>query len=576
VLRVVAERECSILEVVPSLLRFLLEREPVPLPKLRWLIPTGEALTPEMARRWLRRYPSIPMLNAYGPTECSDDVTHAVIAEEPPPGATTVPIGFPIPGVRLSLIDGELHVGGVAVGRGYRNDPERTQQAFIPDPDHPGMRLYRTGDLARQLADGAYEYLGRRDHQVKLHGIRVELGEIEAVLSEHPEVRQVAAALYQGRLVAYHVGGGDLRAFASQRLPASLVPAQFVSLDELPLTPNGKLDRKALPAPPEVPAGAVPAEDLLEAGLVNLFGELVGHPVGATDDFYELGGDSLKSIELAVRIHQHYGVTMAPSVLAEDSTPRRLAQRLRAGGEAWPTVVRLQEGEGIPLFLIPGAGGSVVYLRPLARRLNRPVLGLTPPGLDGVTEPFRSVRELARHLLGAAREVRPQGPYLLAGHSLGAWTAYEMACLLAAEGEDVQALAVLDMPARVWGTDELWMPRVVKDLMRHFFGEEVEVSGTSAEQLEQLLARLQDSHLRGVTRMFRAEHAMEHRPEGHFPGVLHLLRTDNYSPLGPQWGWEKRADRVVVKFIPGDHMSLTTSPEVAAVLEEALATRLRG
>lgn len=570
VLRVVAERECSILEVVPSLLRLLLEREALPLPRLRWLIPTGEALTPELARRWLRRYPTIPMLNAYGPTECSDDVTHAVIDREPPPGTTVMPIGLPIPGVRLSLLDGELHVGGVAVGRGYRHDPERTAQAFVPDPEQPGMRLYRTGDLARQRPDGAWEYLGRRDHQVKLHGIRVELGEIEALLAEHPAVRQAAAALFQERLVVYFAGElapEELKRFAAARLPASLVPTQLIALPALPLTPNGKLDRQALPAPPEIPADEAVAEDLLEQGLMNLFQELTGHPVGATDDFFELGGDSLKAIELVVHVEQHYGKSLAPAVLAEDSTPRRLAARLREGGEAWPTVVRLQPGEGVPLLLVPGAGGSVVYLRPLARRLSLPVLGLTPPGLDGVTEPFSSVAQLARHLVSAVREVCPRGPYRLAGHSLGAWTAYEMACLL---GEEVQALAVLDMPARVWGMDDRWMPRVLKDLTRHIFGEEVEVSGTPDEQLEQLTSRLEESHLRGLTRMFRAEHAMEHRPEGHFPGTLHLLRTDHFSPLGPQWGWEKRAARVVVRFIPGDHMSLTADPEVAAILDEIM------
>ncbi len=516
----VLSRDCTILEVVPSLLRVLLDRGGAS--SLRWLIPTGEALPPELARRWLRRYPSIPMLNAYGPTECSDDVTHAIIRTEPPAGVTRMPIGFPIPGVELVVRDGELWVGGVAVGRGYRNDPVRTAEVFVDG-------WYRTGDLVNQLPDGSYEYLGRRDSQVKVRGIRLELGEIEALLGEHPAVREVAAKLEDERLVVYYAGDApDLKAFAAARLP--VMPARFVQLDALPLTPHGKLDRA----------------NLLEQGLMELFRELLGRPVGVTDDFFEEGGDSLRAIELCVRVQAHYGASLAPSVLVEDGTPRLLAARLRSGRAPWPTVVRLCEGEGVPLVLVPGAGGSVVYLRSLARRLARPVLGLVPPGLDGVTEPFQSVAELAAFLVGEVPR-----PCVLAGHSLGAWTAFAMARLL---GDEVRALAVLDMPARVGLQDDRWMLRVVETLLGQ------------GGSWDDLLERVEGTPLRGLARMFLAERNLAHQVEGYLAGTLHLLRTDEFSPLGPQWGWEKHAERVVVHRVTGNHMTLLGEPEVVEVL----------
>jgi amino acid adenylation domain-containing protein len=224
----VEETGISVLETVPSMLRALLneiarreERRPT-LAALSWLIPTGEALSPELCREWLRLYPATRMLNAYGPTECSDDVSHQRIERIPEPGQTHVPIGRPVVNTRLHIVDrelrplplgtaGELCAGGVGVGRGYLFQPDRTAEVFVPDPfsDEPGTRLYRTGDLARQLPDGAIVFLGRRDHQVKIRGFRIELGEIEALLGEHSAVGSAVVMARGeesgGRLVAYVV-----------------------------------------------------------------------------------------------------------------------------------------------------------------------------------------------------------------------------------------------------------------------------------------------------------------------------------------------------------------------------------
>jgi acyl-coenzyme A synthetase/AMP-(fatty) acid ligase len=276
-----AEREAiTILEIVPSQLRAMLEGMAIAagarpeLTALKVLIVNGEALPPEICRRWFEAYPDVPLMNAYGPTECSDDVTHFTLLEAPPAEWAHVPIGRALPNMRLYVLDerlslaplgvcGELYIGGVGVGRGYLDDPVRTAQSFIPDAfsGQPGERLYKTGDLVRYLPDGNLEFINRIDHQVKIRGFRIELSEVEAALSKHAAVAQAVAIAREDapgdkRLVAYVVPHpaekpttSELRNFVRVKLPDYMVPSAFVMLDSLPLTPNGKIDRKALPAP---------------------------------------------------------------------------------------------------------------------------------------------------------------------------------------------------------------------------------------------------------------------------------------------------------------------------------------
>ena len=355
------EREAvTIFETVPSLLRAMLAELETRgaggrprLSKLRWLLVTGEALPPDLCQRWLALYPNVPLLNAYGPTECSDDVTHYVIAEAPAADATAIPIGQPLANMRAYILDrqltlvppgvpGELCVGGVGVGRGYFDDPARTAEVFVPDPfgDSPGARLYRTGDLARHRADGNIEFLGRLDQQVKIRGYRIELGEIEAALKQHPEVAEavvVARAEESGekRLVAYLVARqeqptvGDLRGFLQARLPEHMTPAAFVMLAALPLTPNGKVDVKALPAPdpvrPELQVAYVAPRTPAEEILADIFKQLLNvERVGVNDSFFELGGDSILSIQVVSRANQA-GLRITPMLLFQHQTVAALA-----------------------------------------------------------------------------------------------------------------------------------------------------------------------------------------------------------------------------------------------------------
>jgi amino acid adenylation domain-containing protein len=280
------EDRVTVLEAVPSYLSVLLDAsaaqgaDPLPMP-MEYLVVTGEEIKPHLVARWFEMYPGIPMINAYGPTEASDDITHHVMTGAP--AVERIPIGKPVPNLNIYIVDpygklcpvgmaGEIWVSGVGVGRGYLKDEERTARAFMDDPfaPGPGIRLYKTGDLGRWLPDGSIEFLGRIDYQVKIRGFRIELGEIENCLARHSLVREAVVldredAQGNKYLCAYITAARTLKApeietlkeYLNQVLPDYMVPAHFVVLEMFPLTNNGKIDRKALPEP-EMRTGDIP------------------------------------------------------------------------------------------------------------------------------------------------------------------------------------------------------------------------------------------------------------------------------------------------------------------------------
>ena len=272
----------------------------------------------------------------------------------------TVPIGRPIDNARVYVLDrnlqpvpvgvaGELYIGGAGVARGYLNRPGLTAERFVPDPfaARPGSRLYRTGDRVRWRADGNLEFLGRLDQQVKLRGFRIEPGEVEAALLQHPAVRQAVVLPREDgpggkRLVAYLVGATEerltaaqLRGFLQGKLPEYMVPSAFVFLEALPLTPNGKLDRQALPVPDRQPAAHayVAPRTPAEEALANIWAEVLGlERVGVHDNFFELGGHSLLATQAAARIRAAYpGIELPLRLLFEQPTVAALARGSRPG-----------------------------------------------------------------------------------------------------------------------------------------------------------------------------------------------------------------------------------------------------
>ncbi|MCZ7421944.1 amino acid adenylation domain-containing protein [Verrucosispora sp. WMMA2121] len=405
------ERErIGVLEVVPSLLRTALDswqEQPATAPQLstlRWLLVTGEALPADVGARWLERYPAVPLMNAYGPTECSDDVTHAVLRTAADLGDGPVPIGSALRNTTLYVLDdrlrpvpvgrpGELYVGGLGVGRGYLNDSRRTAAVFVADPytPGPGARMYRTGDYVRSRPDGSLVFLERRDHQVKVRGHRIELGEIETVLSRHPGVGPLAVVVREDRpgdrrLVGYVVpaagaGAVDLRAYAEAELPAYMVPAAFVELDALPLTVNGKLDRHRLPAP-EYTTGYETPCTITEERVAAIFADVLGvGRVGAGDDFFELGGDSLLATRLVGRVRSVLGVELTIRSVFESPTVAALARVVDTAGRARRAITPRERPEIVPLsyaqqrlwFLNKLGESGGLYNIPLPLRLTGPL-----------------------------------------------------------------------------------------------------------------------------------------------------------------------------------------------------------
>jgi amino acid adenylation domain-containing protein len=354
----IAKQRITTLQVVPSMLEVLLDEAGfAECESLRRVFCGGEALTLRAQERFYQTLGSARLHNLYGPTEVSIDAT----AWDCRPGGEhhLVPIGKPLSNVKVYLLNdsqqpvpkglaGELHVGGVGLARGYLNLAELTAEKFIPDPfsEEPGARLYRTGDLARHLPDGALEFLGRRDHQVKLRGFRIELAEIETTLEEHPLVKRAVVTVQEGGaaiqgLVAYivategdEVSIGAVRDFLEERLPEYMVPAAYMLLDALPLTPNGKVDRRALPIVEVAQLGAdgdfvvprTPVEELI----AGMWAEILGLPqVGVHDNFFELGGHSLLAVRLNSRLRAAFHVEVPLNLIFESPTVAELSETLR-------------------------------------------------------------------------------------------------------------------------------------------------------------------------------------------------------------------------------------------------------
>ncbi|WP_205884540.1 MULTISPECIES: non-ribosomal peptide synthetase [Pseudomonas] len=371
----VARHGVSILEAVPSLMQSLLDAG-LERTALRWVLATGEALPPALARRWFERYPGIPLMNAYGPAECSDDVAFHPLTERLDASRSSVPIGRATLNNRLYLLDselqpvprgavGEIFVAGVGVGRGYMADPARTAAVFLPDPiANDGSRLYRTGDLARFLANGDLEYVGRTDHQVKIRGHRIELDEIEACLTRYPGVREAVLLARDDQqrakvLVAYLVADPQpsieaLREFVTANLPPYMLPSAFMLLERMPLNANGKIDRKALPAPDfaaQSEARYVAPSSALQAQLAEAWQAVLGlSRVGIEDHFFELGGHSLLATQLIGQIGKLCGKDLPLRVVFERPTIATMAEWLeQQQASETTTPKRLPRPQTLPL-----------------------------------------------------------------------------------------------------------------------------------------------------------------------------------------------------------------------------------
>jgi surfactin synthase thioesterase subunit len=451
-------------------------RRPVDWPALRWLMVTGEAVPPGLTRRWFA-ISDVPMVNAYGPTEASDDVTHHVLTG--PVDADRVPVGRPIINTRLYVVGaddrllpigsfGEICVTGLGVGLGYVRDPARTAAAFRPNGfDDASSTLYRTGDVGRWLPDGTLDCAGRVDDQVKVRGHRIELTEIEGALSRLTGVEQAAVVVTERggarTLAAWYTGAAgadpaEVRRRLAERLPGYLLPDTLARLDALPLTGNGKVDRAALARrtpprdearPPEPPA------DEVESRVREAFAATLGVPaeqVPATANFFELGGHSLAAMRVVAELAVPGRAALTLVDLLAEPTVRGVAGRLRGGRAGRPgtglTDVSRAAGHEVlepsaTLVCVPYAGGRAAGYVPLALAVRAAdesvrVLAVDTRGPDPAAE-------LAEAIVGL------DGPVWLLGHSSGAASAFAAAALLRRRGRPVDHLLVVAAAPTVTG-----------------------------------------------------------------------------------------------------------------------------
>jgi amino acid adenylation domain-containing protein len=461
----------TFMQATPTMWRMLVEHG--------WRAPPGfravsgaEPLRERLAAELLGK--GVELWNLYGPTETTvwASALSIQVGEQPR-------LGGPMPNVTFQVVDeqlrpvadgtaGELLIGGAGVARGYRNRPELTAARFVPDPcGATGSRAYRSGDVVRRRSDGTLDFLGRTDHQVKHHGFRVELAEIESVLERHHDVRACAASALEGAaedtvLVAYVVLAPgatstlrDLREHLRKWLPAYMVPSRIVPLERLPLTSTGKVDRHALPALAEVEPPTEPGHDgptgPVEPQLTGIWRDLLhADAIGREDDFFDLGGDSVRATQALLRIEQELGTRLPLTVFYDRPTIAGLAaaiERERVSPQLWPLLVPLREqGARPPLFLVQTLDAELLSYRELVRRLDRdqPVYGLDAAGADGRRYPHIRIESMAAEYLVELRRFQPTGPYLLGGFCFGGTVAYEMARQLTTAGEEIRLLAMID------------------------------------------------------------------------------------------------------------------------------------
>ena len=603
-------------------------------PQLKMLC-GGETLSAKLAADLSGKGASL--WNLYGPTEATvwSTVCPVSAADWQDNEDASVPIGRPIANTQIYILDrhlhsvpigvaGELHIGGVGLARGYLNRPELTEAKFIPNPflnpkskvqNPKSDSLYKTGDLACYLPNGNIEFIGRIDNQVKIRGFRIELGEIEATLARHPDLREAVVIVREDapgdkRLVAYVVfkdeelamadgqseTNAQLRRFLKTKLPDYMVPAVFVFLDAIPLMPNGKIDRRALPAPDATDRerDAIAPRNTLELQLVQIWSDVLNTPsVGVRDNFFEWGGHSLLAVRLMARIEQQLGIHLPLVTLFTEPTIEGQASLLNARnpiGLSSPLVPIQTAGELPTLFCVHPIGGNVLCYAELARHLgnDRPLYGLQSLGLSGEQEPFTQIEAMAATYIEALQTVQPDGPYYLAGWSMGGAIAWEMAQQLQSVGQAVALVALIDsyapratsaveeidgatlassLAADLAGLFGVELPIAIPDLEHLQPEEQLQRIFTAAKRLHFLPPEASVARMRHWFQVFKANRMAlaGYRPQSYSGRVALFCSRSSADDRG----WSAlTTGELEICTIPGDHYEMMRSPHVQILAQE--------
>ncbi len=583
--------------ITTGLFNLLVDEQLHRLRGLKCILTGGEVMSVPHIRKALSALGPGVLNNIYGPTENTTfSCFHPVNSEEDI--GRQVPIGKPIHNTFLYVlgadmqpvpvgVKGELYCGGPGVALGYLNRAELTEERFVPDPfQGKGTLMYRTGDLVRWLPNGRLEFMGRADDQVKVRGFRIELGEIENALNDLPGVKDKVVIVRQDgpgakQLACYvvpsetHKGTHDellnaAREHLRAKLPAYMVPTGFVVMDALPLTANGKVDRRALPAP-TAQTSALKAEHVaprnnIERMLASIWARVLHTAdIGIHDDFFDLGGHSLIGIQLLGQVEQQFNRTLPLKSLFEAPTIAQFAELLKGegAGHDWKNLSLIQpEGDGLPLFCVHGDEASHFIPKYLGN--TRPFYAFFHQGEDGRRIEYTTVESIAAHFIREMKQAKPKGPYLITGFSFGGVVAFEMAQQLAAAGDEVPLLAVIDtyapaLHAKAIETDKRFYTPLKNAIYRWIVRRALRNGGT-------VPARFRNFHI--IDTYDRAVLAYQPRP---WAGKIIVLKAE--GSWGPrEMGWESLAQGgLLVRMLEGDHYTIIKEPHV-----QGLAAALGG
>jgi amino acid adenylation domain-containing protein len=619
--RLICREDITVLCQTPSFFYRLMEAEQAlgrsPDLALETVIFGGEVLNFQRLRPWFEQHAEgrPRLVNMYGITETTVHVTYRPLQAADLSLAGSM-IGRPIPDLTVYILDsnlqpvppgvrGEMFVGGAGLARGYLNRPELSRERFLLNPfsDLPGDRLYRTGDMARVREDGDIEYLGRADDQVKIHGFRVELGEIEAAIMSHIGVRDAVVVLRRQqpedqRLVAFYVPrqgaaptADKLRQFLTGKLPDYMLPSNYMQLVAFPITSSGKIDRRAL-AGMEIEEHAtqyVPPKDRFETTLVEIWQKVLGvERVGMTDNFFELGGHSLLAAELFAKIEKEFSCTLPLAALFEDGTVSYIAKLIKSvpAAQQKPLIIPMQlDKSKPPIFLAPGGGADVVYLFELAKQLGLyySVYGFRSIMIEN--DRLLTIPEIAMRYIPEIRIIQPEGPYYFLGHSAGGMVVFEIAYQLREASEQVGLVGLLDTYAPGRRYEATWQERLL------IHRRNILSMRNARELVAYLRARLQRLFFNKIRTTSFTNFAVRKRLIPRDRMTLSTLSQFNYNPLfldgrltvfraadrpwyvrvDPLAGWKEYARQVDYIEITGSHMSHLSEPHVQELVRRLQA-----
>lgn len=590
--------------LLPSLYHLLLRYgEAADLHTLQCVIVAGEACPSSLVAEHFRSIPQARLYNEYGPTEA----TVWCIAHEIKPEDTEgpVPIGRPISNMQALILDsgqqvvpvgvaGELYITGRGISSGYLNRPALTKERFLPVPfaAPSAEKMYKTGDLVRLRDDGVLEYLGRTDHQLKIRGYRVEPEEIANQLLKEPGIHDAVVIANKSNgsaagtlsLIAYvtgieEEGTLELKRSLSRKLPAYMVPTIILALTELPRLPNGKINRQALPAPEEGASPSTitfqPPNTPLEEQLAAIWEEVLNRKsIGIHANFFEIGGDSLLSIQVVSRARKQ-GIELAPNQLFQHQTIAELAASMEGSSEFSSLVALRAGGTQAPFFCIHSGGAHVHFYQAFAQYLSedRPVYALQPAGLADDDKHDISIEEMATDYIEEIRRVQARGPYHILGTCFSNAVALEMSNQLTAVGEQVDLYIIDSAPLHLMGDDAQGGNATLRrflDLLgrgdfsriKHKVLNRIRPQQKSNATWEAVSA---DDELRALVEGMNRAYARYSWSS--FPGKIRFIRSSEFHGRPDKkfhlQQWHKLAGGgLEVHVVPGHHLTLFQEPEV--------------